>query len=210
MDSGQKSNSPTIKCSRNGPYIVRYLESVRNSRGEEIKAKSVMALCRCGGSANKPFCDGTHAKIGFSDERESDGSKDKWDVHVGKKITIHDNRGICSHAGFCAVFRVRREPGVDPDAADPEEIIKAVMRCPSGALSYSIDGVEYKDQDRAPLITVSRNGPYQIIGGIELADVPRSQGSSAEHYTLCRCGASKTKPFCDGTHAHIDFKDEKN
>lgn len=65
MKSVQESQRPTIECSPNGPYLVEGLANLRNSRGESIAVKPVIALCRCGGSANKPFCDGTHAKIGF-------------------------------------------------------------------------------------------------------------------------------------------------
>jgi len=54
------------------------------------------------------------------------------------------------------------------------------------------------------------DGPYAITGGIELVDQLPGEGASTEHYTLCRCGGSKNKPFCDGTHWHIGFKDEKN
>jgi CDGSH-type Zn-finger protein len=62
------SDRPTIECKLNGPYLVKNLEDLRDSRGGRIRAKPVMALCRCGGSANKPFCDGTHWSIGFKDE----------------------------------------------------------------------------------------------------------------------------------------------
>ena len=67
-----------------------------------------------------------------------------------------------------------------------------------------------RDQDRAPMVTVTKDGPYAITGGIELADQPRGEGASTEHYTLCRCGGSKNKPFCDGTHWQSGFKDENN
>ena len=77
--------------------------------------------------------------------------------------------------------------------------------------SYSVDGVEYRDQDREPLLTVSKDGPYNITGGIELmGDSHFGEGASKEHYTLCRCGASNNKPFCDGMHRDNNFKDEKN
>lgn len=213
MKSGQEK--PVIEPTKNGPYLVTNLVHLSNSKGESIPTKLKIALCRCGGSANKPFCDGTHARIGFSSERLTDGSLDRRENYEGNKITIHDNRGICAHIGYCtdrlpSVFRLNTEPWIDPDGAEVEEVVQAVRRCPSGALSYSIGKVEHRDQDRPPAVTVSKDGPYFITGGIELKDVPRGEGASKEHYALCRCGGSKNKPFCDGTHWHIGFKDDKN
>ena len=174
-----------------------------------------MALCRCGGSANKPFCDGTHAKIGFSSAKLDGRVEDKRENRQGKKITIHDNRGICAHAGRCtdglpSVFRLREEPWIHPDAASADEIIATIRNCPSGALSYSVDDVEHRDRDGEPTIFVAPNGPYVVSGGPELLDAARLEGASKEHFTMCRCGGSKNKPFCDGTHWHIKFKDDKN
>jgi CDGSH-type Zn-finger protein/ferredoxin len=215
MASTKEESKPTIECSQNGPYLVRNLQNLRNSKAESIPTKPVIALCRCGGSAKKPFCDGTHSKLGFSSQKVAEGTRDKRQNYVGKGVTIHDNRSICSHAGFCtdrlaSVFRMKTEPWIDPDGARIEEIIEAVKRCPSGALSYSIEGVEHRDQDRDPMITVSKDGPYLVTGGVELEDESRAEGASEEHYTLCRCGASKNKPFCDGTHWYVKFTDDKN
>jgi CDGSH-type Zn-finger protein len=212
---GKDKKVSVIKCTKNGPYIVKGLEDLRNSRDEKLPTREVMALCRCGGSGNKPFCDGTHARIGFSDERSPDRVPDRRDDYKATEITIHDNRGICSHAGFCtdglpSVFRLGREPWIDPHGADAEEIIRTIKRCPSGALSYSIKGVEYRDQDREPAIKVSKNGPYYVTGWIGLEDVEWGEGASREHYTLCRCGASRNKPFCSGQHWNIKFSDDKN
>lgn len=174
-----------------------------------------VALCRCGGSSNKPFCDGTHGTNGFSDANLAHGAHDKRDNYRGKHITIHDNRGICAHAGACtdnlsSVFKMGNEPWIDPDGAAVAEIIKTIQKCPSGALSYSIDGVEHRDQDREPMVTVTKDGPYAITGAIGLIDQALAQGASSEHYTLCRCGASKNKPFCDGSHWRVGFKDDAN
>jgi uncharacterized Fe-S cluster protein YjdI/CDGSH-type Zn-finger protein len=145
--------------------------------------------------------------------------KDKRKNYVGKGITIHDNRKICSHAAECvnnlpSVFKLNARPWISPDAAETkEEIINTIKKCPSGALSYSIDGIEYRDQNETkPMITVSKGGPYHITGGIDLIgeDIKWAEGSSKEHYVLCRCGASNNKPFCDGMHRLINFKDDKD
>ena len=104
---------------------------------------------------------------------------------------------------------MRTEPWIDPEGASPGEIMEVIRRCPSGALSYSIDGVEHRDQDRQPAVQLSKDGPYRVTGGIALEGVEWLEGTSAEHYTLCRCGGSKNKPFCDGTHWYVRFRDDE-
>jgi len=205
---------PSITPQPNGPYLVKNLETLMNQKGK-IETKPTIALCRCGGSNNKPFCDGTHAKNGFNSAKLEGRVPDQRDDYVGKAITIHDNRGVCAHAGFCtdklaSVFKLRQEPWIDPDGAKKEEIIAAVKRCPSGALSYSEGGVEHRDHDGEPMIMVAPHGPYVVRGGPELVGEVRNEGASTEHFTMCRCGGSKNKPFCDGTHWHIEFRDDKN
>jgi len=71
---------PGVTCAENGPYIVKGLTTFTGLRGEPIKAKSTLALCRCGESKNKPFCDGTHAKIGFDSARQGDSLPDRRDT----------------------------------------------------------------------------------------------------------------------------------
>ncbi len=214
-------SKPQIACLPNGPYYLlndltpKTIANIQKSNGDVCMTVPGVALCRCGGSSNKPFCDGTHGTNAFKDEKLTDGSLNKRENYAGNKITIHDNRGICAHAGHCtdnlkAVFKMNEEPWIDPDGATVEQITETIKRCPSGALSYSIDGVEHRDQERVPMVTVTKDGPYAITGGIELVDQPTGEDASTEHYTLCRCGGSKNKPFCDGTHWRIGFKDENN
>jgi CDGSH-type Zn-finger protein len=212
MAGNGANERPTIECKENGPYIVKGLDRLASATGDVVATKSVMALCRCGASANKPFCDGTHAKNGFSGERVSDGSSDRRDTYVGETITIHDNRAACAHAGVCTdrlagVWRMGQEPWIDPDGALAEAIVEVIRACPSGALSYSIGGEEATEPPQDPGITASKDGPYHVTGSIELADAPWGEGVSRNHYTLCRCGASRNKPFCDGSHWDAGFKD---
>ena len=210
--------APKITCLLNGPlYLLNDttpipVPNLCRANGEPCAIVQRAALCRCGGSQNKPFCDGTHGAIGFTDQRIDDDTRNHRVSYIGKHITIHDNRGICAHVGFCTghlkkVFHAGQKPWIDSDGASVEEIITTINKCPSGALSYSIDDVEYKDQNRGPLVKVINNGPYAITGGIELVGVTFSEGASKEHYTLCRCGASKNKPFCDGSHWRLGFRD---
>ena len=216
-----EKEKPKIACLPNGPYYLlndmtpKAIPNIQTSKGGPCSTITGVALCRCGGSNNKPFCDGTHGKNGFTDEKLADGSLDKRANYVGKRITIHDNRGICAHARYCtdnlaSVFKLKEEPWIDPDGAAVKEIIETIKRCPSGALSYTVDNVEHRDQDREPMVTVTKDGPYAITGGIELLEQPLGEGASIEHYTLCRCGGSKNKPFCDGTHWSIKFQDDKS
>jgi len=213
MPSPKNEASATISCAKNGPYLVKGLKSITGPDGKSVAVKPVVALCRCGKSANRPFCDGTHKKINFSDEKEAGRQPDRRDTYAGKKITIFDNRGICSHAGFCtdnlaSVFRMRTEPWIDPDGASVAKIIETIEKCPSGALSYAINDVEHRDREKEPVLKTTPNGPYVVEGGIKLENVERLEGVSQEHYTLCRCGHSKNKPFCDGSHWYANFRDD--
>ena len=90
-----------ITCLPNGPYAFSEGEvTLRRDDGTTFDARAGVALCRCGGSANKPFCDGTHRKNGFSDRNTPDLGRDRRVAYAGKGITIFDNRSICAHAGF--------------------------------------------------------------------------------------------------------------
>ncbi len=102
---------------------------------------------------------------------------------------------------LATVFRTDAEPFVAPSGGRMDEIIRAVRDCPSGALSYAIDGVEARGQvdwdgTRPPAIEVTKDGPYRITGQIPLAGAdgepePQGAGASREHYALCRCGQSQ-------------------
>ena len=209
-----KDNKPDISLAANGPYIVKQLKNFSSQKGL-IETEETMALCRCGKSSNKPYCDGTHAKIGFTTENTEKHLANKCDEYVGQKITIHDNRSICAHAGVCtdnlaSVFRMKQQPWIDPDAASVDEVIDVIQKCPSGALSFSIENTESPAQSSEPAIFIAPNGPYVISGCPDLQGADWREGASKQQYTLCRCGASKNKPFCDGSHWRIEFTDEEN
>lgn len=202
----------TIEIAKNGPYLVNGPCRLRDSRGADAPVPGKFALCRCGNSSNKPLCDGTHARVGFDGSRLATGTTTPREYR-GKRITIHDDRAICAHSGVCtdnlaAVFRLGKEPWIDAEAADAERIIAIIQRCPSGALSYAIDGPSQAVAPRERAIIASKNGPYFLGGDVELrADGARPR--FADRYALCRCEGSKNKPFCDGTHWAVRFDESR-
>ncbi len=205
--------NPVIECADGGPYLVKGPVMLKDADGAPIDTKKVTALCRCGGSKNKPFCDGTHAEIGFSGAKSPERGPDRLETYVGKDITIFDNRALCAHAGVCtdrlaSVWRMGEEPWIDPDGAAVDAIIATIQACPSGALGYARDGETSATAEQDPEIQVVRGGPYRVVGAIGLKDAEWGEGASRDQYTLCRCGGSKNKPFCDGSHWDLDFDTE--
>lgn len=201
-----------ISFEKNGPVVVENLEHLKDADGTPIPAREKMRLCRCGGSSTKPFCDSTHKRIGFTDDPSPDRVEDRLDFYQGDGIVIRDNRGVCAHVGSCVarlpgVFG-RERPWIRADGATADEIADTIRRCPSGALAYEIDGRIYTAFNDEQEIIVSKDGPYLVRGGIQLEGATLGEGQGPEHYTLCRCGASRNKPFCDGSHSTINFRDD--
>ena len=165
---------PKIKVTDDGPYVISDAHQItRLSDGKPYEAAGPVALCRCGGSKNKPFCDGTHKTNGFSGDKDPDRVPDRREDYAAAGITIHDNRGLCAHAGRCtdglpAVFRLRQEPFIDPERASRDEIARAISQCPSGALSYSIEGAEHRTRGGDRVAGFVPKGPYVFRGGAEL------------------------------------------
>jgi len=212
----------TIRLSPNGPLLVKNVGRFINWLGEALPSRPLMALCRCGASSIKPYCDGSHARISFSDAKDPARVPDHLDTYLGQQLSVLDNRGTCQHSGFCtdrlpSVFHLKGERFVTPSGGRMDEIMRAVRDCPSGALSYAIDGIEERDAvdfhgTRSPMIEVSKDGPYRISGGVALEDVRgneivRNVGASREHFALCRCGHAQNKPFCTGMHWYVEFRD---
>ena len=202
----------SISTSENGPLVLKNLATLTEANGNIFPVEKIaIALCRCGNSQYKPFCDGTHGKVGWTDGKLEGRQPGKIDSYKGKNIIIHDNRGICAHVGYCTdglpkVFQMGVEPWINADAETLEKIIETIKKCPSGALSYSIDGILYNNYSEHPENKITQDGPYFVKGSIALHD--KDQPESEEHYALCRCGKSTNKPFCDGQHWYTQFKDD--
>ncbi len=209
------SDKPVIISRLGQPFIIHQLKKLIDCDGNLMEVDEVMALCRCGQSMDKPYCDGTHGLVGFYGEKYPGRIPDKVLSYKGEKIIINDNRGICSHDGSCfhelpRVFRKKQQfRWIWPDNSDPERIEATIRQCPSGALSWTRDGVTVTDWETEMYIRIRKDGPLEVKGGIQLEDDQESVPQTADHYTLCRCGESLNKPFCDGHHLIIGFDQNK-
>lgn len=222
MSDDQQVTPKQITIRPNGPYLVtgavplRTKTPVMSEHGEPLAWKTgghdetgdVYALCRCGASSKKPFCDGTHAKNDFdgSQTAASDAYEERRTSLGGEGIEIFDDRAICVHAGFCGnqVSNVWKMAGKTGDTQIRAQAMAMVERCPSGALTYAVDG-EPIEPDLPAEIAVIPDGPLWVSGGIS---VTRSDGEPLEtrhRTTLCRCGHSANKPLCDGSHKEAGF-----
>lgn len=131
--------------------------------------------------------------------------------YVREGLTVHWEPEICMHSGVCArslpgVFRPSEKPWIDIEGADPEQIIATVQACPSGALTFSA-GQDEPAADPAATVTIhpTENGPLRVEGQVSLVDADGKVVRSGERFSLCRCGHSASKPFCDGSHRKHGF-----
>lgn len=204
---GDEANGTGISVMENGPYVVEGGVEIRSAVGETSQEEKAF-LCRCGRSSNKPFCDGTHNKVDFDGTETADHNAiaDRRDAYEAAEVTILDDRSVCAHAGECtdglpAVWKLGTEPWIDQNAATADEIKATIRECPSGALTYVEPGsAETVEETMSPAIKASVNGPYHLRGGIPVSSSSGAAYEVRARQTLCRCGGSSNKPFCDGTH----------
>jgi CDGSH-type Zn-finger protein len=214
---------PTITAAANGPLLVSgnlplyRRRPVESEHGEPltwettelIETKDRYALCRCGQSARKPFCDGTHAREGFSAEETATGTYDERASQLGGTgITVRDDRSICVHAGFCGtrVTNVWKQVPATDESTIRAQVIAMIEKCPSGALTYRFGGDDV-EPFMPQAIAVTDNGPLWVTGGVAVSTADGATLEARNRVTLCRCGASANKPLCDGSHKQAGFTD---
>jgi len=134
-------------------------------------------------------------------------AEDKVEFVPGRKAAIRFDSRRCIHARQCVlrqpdVFKANAEGAwIDPDAASPDALLEVAHNCPSGAITIErFDGGESEAAPKVNLITVRENGPLAFLAEMKIGNLPVSHRA-----TLCRCGQSNNKPFCDGTHSAIGF-----
>lgn len=227
-----------IKITKDGPYLVsggvpllrQSISSdsqgnscawkdegkIETSNGSTSLTTGDYALCRCGKSNNKPFCDGSHAEDFDGTETASRKKyKDVAKTLAGPEIDLLDLPELCAEARFCDTFGGSWNIVRETDDPKKKEILLAqCANCPSGRL-VPIDkktGKEIEPKFR-PEISVTTDpemgcsGPIWVKGGVPIESVEGKDYEVRNRVTLCRCGKSRNKPFCDGTHIEISFKE---
>jgi CDGSH-type Zn-finger protein len=213
---------PRIQVQPNGPYVVTgrvplvRTAQVETEYGEPIdweplepvavKEPERYELCRCGRTGTPPFCDGSE-----KDEPAFDGSEVakheprsvRAQTFVGDGVVITDNRSFCTHAGYCGdrFATVWQMLADSDDPAIRERIQRMVSLCPSGRIDWSPEvGSEAVEPPYEPAVAVIEDGPLWARGGIQVTGADGTAYEIRNRVTLCRCGHSHNKPFCDGSH----------
>ena len=136
-------------------------------------------------------------------------------TYATDRIAITWEPRLCVHVGECfqrlpEAFDPWSRPWVRPDAVDPDVLAEVVMRCPSGALHFErLDGGPQEADligDEVELVALA-DGPMQVRGHAKLVDAEGETIREDTRMVLCRCGSSRTKPLCDGTHRIVGFTD---
>ena len=203
---------PVFEARENGPLIAKNLRSMKGADGAAVEVKPVMALCRCGQSGNKPFCDGTHSEVGFKSDGGEPAGRDRLITYDGSEVSVTYNPLLCSHAAECGrlashIFNPAQKPWVQPDQGSRAEVEAVVAACPSGALALTRDDGAREHRMAARCnVTVEPNGPYWVEG-VKPPAGAQGEGMSGRKYVLCRCGLSGNKPYCDGSHRDKGWKD---
>ena len=221
-----EDNQPKITVRRNGPYSVRgqvplvrkepvmseHGEPLTWKKGETLPTGFGYILCRCGQSAAKPFCDGTHEDLDFDGTETADTNEivQRETGYEGSSLVLKDDRSLCMHAGFCG-NRVSNVWEMIKDSEDTQvraQIIAMVEKCPSGALAFSLSPQDENVEPSLPMeIAVTLDGALWVSGGVPIERYDGQPFETRNRVTLCRCGASSKKPLCDGSHKEIGFSD---
>ncbi len=134
-------------------------------------------------------------------------------TYRGERIEVTFDRGLCIHVAECLlrlpeVFALRKRPWIAPDEASPDAVAATVEKCPSGALEYRrLDGGAQEQTAEPATVTPMRNGPLLLRGRFEIRDADGTR-RTLPRASLCRCGLSASKPFCDNTHLKERFRAE--
>ena len=224
MASSAPAASPRIRVTDGGPYLVSSActlttrTPVMNAAGEPVEwsagtdwtSPATYALCRCGHSAKKPFCDSSHVANGFEGTCTADRAPGatRRKLYPGVGFTMSDDESLCAGYAFCdrhgGVWRTVERTA---DPALKREVLQQIVDCPSGRLQYTLEGrTEPEEPKFAPTVAALPDGALWVLGGVPIEMPDGFTYETRNRQLLCRCGHSGNKPFCDGSHRRVDFK----
>jgi CDGSH-type Zn-finger protein len=218
------NDSMKITVSKNGPYIVTgnvsviqeeicnddegYCRTWRKTKTYPVQEQ--YSLCRCGHSQNKPFCDGSHVKVSFKGTETAGNELYLRHPRIipGPELELLDYENLCVHARFCmragGIWNLTQQSDI-PEAK--ETAIEETSNCPSGRLVIKDQEtgktLEPKLEKSIVLIEYparGEHGPLWVRGGIPVVSADGKPYTVRNRLTLCQCGKSYNKPFCDGSH----------
>jgi CDGSH-type Zn-finger protein len=227
-------DEPRIQIQKDGPYLLQGGLPIRRwiigcdeqgtalewVAGEEVPTPGESyALCRCGKSGNKPFCDGSHIIEGFDGTETANRTLYLQHAEVldGPRVTVTDDRDLCAEARFCdAHGGLWNRVGKADDAEEAAGVVAQARLCPGGRYTPwdNASGVAL-EPDLEPSVglvedpSLECSGPLWVRGGVPVTSADGTMYEVRNRVTLCRCGASCNKPFCDGTHIGTHFTDER-
>lgn len=219
-----------IEVTKDGPYIASggvpvSVETIATDdegeslgwvHGLEFDKRETCGLCRCGQSDTKPYCDGSHVVVGFdgTETASFDLYQQACEVLEGPRVDVRDLKVLCADARFCHRAGAVWHRVEDDDDEAASAVIKESKLCPSGRYT-AVDkatGLAHEPKldpciglVQDPQMGVS--GPIWVRGGIQIVSADGRAYEVRNRVTLCRCGKSANKPFCDGSHIAHGFHD---
>lgn len=218
-----KNNKFKITVTENGPYIVsggvpltvqtivldKHGQCLEWHETRRYPEKQEYSLCRCGRSKTRPFCDGTHTGIHFDGTETASRNSylDQCENIAGPNLLLTDAKKLCAHAGFCD-----RAGGIwnlvsqSDNSKAVETAIEEAYNCPSGRLVVWNKEGKALEPVLEPSIGLMESpsggfsGLVWVKGGIPIVSANDEKYEIRNRVTLCGCGRSSNKPFCDGSH----------
>jgi CDGSH-type Zn-finger protein len=228
---GKKQTKGKITIVQNGPYMVtgglplakEFIicdeegTPMEWAKGNGYPQKENYSLCRCGKSKNKPYCDGMHVKTGFDGTETASREKylDQADEIDGPDLVLTDAESLCALARFC--HRGGDVWNLTENSDDPESremAVRDAWDCCAGRLAvWERDTGKPIEPKLKPSVSLVEDpdkgvsGPIWVKGGVPIESSDGETYEVRNRVTLCRCGKSENKPFCDGQHILSHFND---
>jgi CDGSH-type Zn-finger protein len=228
----QNNQGLFVEIIPNGPYVLngntKIVQnfivpnhqgiSVHYQEGEEFASKEKTYLCRCGLSQHKPYCDGSHKTaaengVDLTETATFNPELLTADVISGPVVSLTDDEKLCAFARFCDNGKRIWNEVQDENQHAVDLSIEMAHHCPSGRLIVWDNNNQPIEEKTEPSIGIVEDiandlsGPLVLWGGIPLKSGKGEDYEIRNRQTICRCGQSSNKPFCDGTHASMKFQD---